>query len=106
MQILRRGGKVKFIYDEKSNLQLVYDLGYKLDISDLQRVKMYRSYVIHGFEFRYTANGTIGYVYMQVGTNRFYVAEYDYKYGEWFMFDVLSFCDGSHRITKKCLRYR
>lgn len=97
---------MKFIYDEKSNLQLVYDLGYKLDISDLQRVKMFGSYVIHGFEFRYTANGTIGYVYMQVGFNKFYVAEYDYKYGEWSIYDVLTFVNHTHRIVRKVLQYR
>ena len=97
---------MKFIYDEKSNLQLVYDLGYKITISDLQRVKMYKSYVIHGFEFRYTANGTIGYVYMQVDCNRYYIAEYDYKYGEWFIYDVISFINHTSRIVKKCLSYR
>lgn len=97
---------MKFIFDEKSQLQLVYDLGYKITLSDLQRVKMYKSSTIHGFDFRYTANGTIGYVYMQVGNNRYYVAEYDYKYGDWFIYDVLTFINNTIRIVKKCLDYR
>ena len=97
---------MKFIFDEKTNLQLVYDLGYKLTIADLQRVKMYRSYVIHGFEFRYTANGTTGHVYISLGYNNFYVAEYDYRYGEWYVYDVLTFVNNTNRIVRKCLPYR
>ena len=97
---------MKFIFDEKSNLQLVYELGFKLDLSDLQRVKMFRSYNIHGFEFRYTANGTTGYIYLQIGQNKYYVAEYDYKYGDWFMYDVMIFINNTTRIVRKCIRYR
>ena len=97
---------MKFIFDESSQLQLVYDLGYKITLSDLQRVKSFRYYIIHGLEFRYTANGTTGYVYIQIGYNRFYVAEYDYKYGEWYVFDVLEFQNHTKRIVKKCLQYR
>ena len=92
---------MKIIFDEQRQMQLVYDLGVKLELSDLQRVKMFRSYTIHGFEFRYTANGTLGYVYLNIGTNHFYVAESDYKNGEWFVVDVLEFQNGAKRITKK-----
>lgn len=97
---------MKIIFDEQRQLHLVYDLGVKLDLSDLQRVKMYKHYNIHGFEFRYTANGTTGYVYIQIGQNHYYVAEYDYKYGEWYVFDVLEFQNHTKRIVKKCLQYR
>lgn len=95
---------MKIIFDEIRQQQLVYDLGVKLTLSDVQRVKMYRSYLIHGFDFRYTSNGTTGNIFIKIGCNTFYVAEYDYKYGDWCVFDVMEFQNGTKRIIKKVLR--
>lgn len=95
---------MKIIFDEQRQLQLVYDLGIKLNLSDLQRIKMYRSYLIHGFDFRYTANGTTGYVFIKIGYNSFYVAEYDYKFGDWYIFDIMEFQNGQKRIIKRVVR--
>ena len=95
---------MKIIFDEQRQLQLVYDLGIKITLSDLQRVKMYRSYLIHGFDFRYTANGTTGYVFIKIGGNSYYVAEYDYKYGDWCIFDVMEFQSGQKRVIKRVVQ--
>lgn len=94
---------MKFIFDERTQLQLVYNLGFKITLTDLQRVKMYRHYLINGFEFFYTSNGTTGHVYVQIGYNKFFTAEYDYTRGDWFIYDVMELSNNTNRIIRKCV---
>ena len=98
-----KGVTMKFIFDDRSQMQLVYDLGFKITLSDLQRVKMYRHYLIHGFEFRYTSIGTVGYVFVEVGYNKFITAEYQYSTGDWFIYDVMELSNNTKRILRKCV---